>query len=78
MNINQKIVAVVTAVLIALMTLYPPFIANGMNGFSTGYGYDWIFSNTKATVNVELLLIQIFVTLFVGGIFYVVLDKKNK
>jgi len=79
MNINQKIVAVVTAVLIALMTLYPPFISNGMNGASTGYGYDWIFStSTRATVNIELLLIQIFVALFVGGIFYLVLDKKNK
>ena len=44
MNKHQQKVLLGTAALVTLMTLYPPFIANGMNGFSTGYGYDWIFS----------------------------------
>ena len=78
MNINQKIVAVLTAVLIALMTLYPPLINNLPNGYTKGAGYDWIFTSTTATVNIGVLLIQIFVALFVCGVFYLVLHKKDK
>ena len=77
MNINQKIVSLGTAALIALMTLYPPFVSKGVNGHRSGYGYDWIFSNTSAVVNIGVLLIQIFVALFVGGVLYLVLDKRN-
>ena len=77
MNINQKIVSLGTAALIALMTLYPPLSRNGQNGITRGMGYDWIFISTNATVNIGVLLIQIFVTLFVGGVLYLVLDKRN-
>jgi len=77
MNINQKIVSLGTAALIALMTLYPPLSRNGQNGITHGMGYDWIFTSTNATVNTGVLLIQIFVTLFVGGVLYLVLDKRN-
>ena len=77
MNINQKIVSLGTAALIALMTLYPPLSRNGQHGISYGEGYDWIFTSTVATVNIEVLLIQIFVALFVGGVLYLVLDKRN-
>ena len=77
MNINQKIVSLGTAALIALMTLYPPFVSNEGNGWRLGYGYDWIFSSTSAVVNIGVLLIQIFVALFVGGVLYLVLDKRN-
>jgi hypothetical protein len=77
MNINQKIVSLGTAALIALMTLYPPLSSNGQNGITRGMGYDWIFISTNATVNIGVLLIQIFVTLFVGGVLYLVLDKRS-
>jgi len=77
MNINQKIVSLGTAALIALITLYPPFRYKGMNGIEAGRGYDWIFISTQNTVNIEVLLIQIFVALFVGGVLYLVLDKRN-
>jgi len=77
MNINQKIVSLGTAALIALMTLYPPLSRNGGNGRTFGEGYDWIFTSTNATVNIGVLLIQIFVALFVGGVLYLVLDKRN-
>ena len=77
MNINQKIVSLGTAALIALMTLYPPLIRNGGDGRTYGEGYDWIFTSTNATVNIGVLLIQIFVALFVGGVLYLVLDKRN-
>ena len=77
MNINQKIVSLGTAALIALMTLYPPLSRNGQNGITRGMGYDWIFISTQNTVNIEVLLIQIFVALFVGGVLYLVLDKRN-
>ena len=77
MNINQKIVSLGTAALIALMTLYPPLSWSGQNGIEVGRGYDWIFISTQNTVNIEVLLIQIFVALFVGGVLYLVLDKRN-
>jgi len=77
MNINQKIVSLGTADLIALMTLSPPLSRNGGNGRTFGEGYDWIFTTTNATVNTGVLLIQIFVALFVGGVLYLVLDKRN-
>jgi hypothetical protein len=77
MNINQKIVSLGTAALIVLMTLYPPLINNLPNGYNKGAGYEWIFTSTAATVNIEVLLIQIFVALFVGGVLYLVLDKRN-
>ena len=76
MNKNQQKVSIGTAILIALMTLYPPVLTYS---YSTGRlrGYDWIFIDPKATVNITVLLIQIFVTLLVGGILYLVLDKRN-
>ena len=77
MNKNQQKVSIVTAILIALMTLYPPFGNDAAQGIVRGAGYDWIFTDTRATVIVEVLLIQIFVTLFVGGVLYFVLDKRN-
>ena len=76
MNMNQKIVAIVTAALIALMTLYPPVIQYDIFDGNLR-NYDWIFTSTMS-INIGLLLIQIFVTLFVGSILYLVLDNKNK
>ena len=76
MNNNQRKALIGTATLIALMTLYPPVLTHS---YSTGTlrGYDWIFIDPTATVNITVLLIQIFVTLLVGGILYLVLDKRN-
>ena len=77
MNNNQRKALIGTATLIALMTLYPPLSRHYANGMMSGKGYDWIFTDTLATVNIGVLLIQIFVTLFVGGVLYLVLDKRN-
>ena len=76
MNNNQRKALIGTATLIALMTLYPPVISYSFqNGSSRGY--DWIFIDTRATLNISELLIQIFVTLLVGGILYLVLYIRN-
>ena len=77
MNKNQQRVLLGTAILIALMTLYPPFQVVTDAGL-WGKGFDWIFSNTSSTVNIGLLLTQIFATLIVGGVLYLLLDKSNK
>mgnify|MGYP006105894157 CR=1 FL=1 len=75
MNKHQQKVLLGTAALITLMTLYPPVIK--YNIFDGNLrNYDWIFTTTMS-VNIGLLLIQIFVTLFVGGVLHLVLDNRN-
>ena len=74
MNKKQKIVLSITSILLALMTLFPPLIKIMSDGVIRSRGYDFIFT-TYHVVNVGLLITQIFVVIFIGGVLYLLLKK---
>ena len=77
MNKNQQKVLLVTATLVALMTLYAPH-HRLMNGASINREYLYFFSNQSINqINITLLLTQIFFVLSVGSVLYLLLDKRN-
>ena len=87
MNRKQRKVFFVMAALIILMFLFPPYVIRGGESgnlvFKSGYGCilalphggDYRFA---ATVNVSLLLAQIFGVLVVGGIIWFALKDREK
>lgn len=74
MNQRQRVVLVVSAALIAMMLIYPPFQIMGR-----GMGYSWIFSppHDVATINVGQLLVQWVAVGLIGGIVFL-LSKESK
>ena len=80
MNENQKKLLIGTAALIALMMVYPPYIATSGYGnhVTNTYGYALLLDLPyKATVNVATLLAQWLGALIVAAIaFFVLKDHK--
>lgn len=68
MNHRQRLILIVSAVLVALMLIYPPFQLMGR-----GMGYSWIFSPPEdaATINNGQLLMQWMAVVLIGGISFV-------
>ena len=78
MNKNQQKVSLGTAALIALMTLMPPFHQINVKGFANRHYYDFIFAQSYLhTINLTLLITQIFLVLSVGSILYLLFGKRN-
>lgn len=80
---KKKVVLVVSAVLCALMLLYPPFIAHGPNTIIRNLGYGFIFSPPSGytgdgEVNVSLLLAQWLAVAVCGSIAYLLFRETEK
>lgn len=67
MNQRQRMILTVSAGLIALMLIYPPFQIMGR-----GMGYSWLFSppHEAAIINAGQLLVQWVAVILIGGISY--------
>ena len=90
MNRTQKIIAVLTLLVIILMMIYPPFITQ--ENLNAGYsfitdppefsrGYDNIggsYTMAKANINVLVLAMQFFVALLFGSTLFFVFKSKDK
>lgn len=74
MNQRQRMILIVSAALIAMMLIYPPFQIMGR-----GRGYNWIFSppHHAAIINVGQLLVQWVAVVLIGGIMFL-LSKDGK
>lgn len=80
MNKKQKNALLLTAAVIFLMFLFPPFHI-GYEGGSINKGYSFIFSpsDERATVNIGMLLMQWLGVLILGGIaFFFLTSQKPK
>jgi hypothetical protein len=83
MNQKQRKVLFIMAAFIILMFWFPPYVMRGIfsgNQIESGYGFIFALpSHTLAysTVNVPLLLAQIFGVLLVGGIIWLALKDKE-
>jgi hypothetical protein len=82
MNQKQRIVLLIMAALIILFFLFPPYVMRGkLSGHQIESGFGFIFALPSrvyaySTVNVPLLLAQIFGVLVVGGIIWFVLKEQ--
>jgi len=83
MNQKQRKVLFIMAAFIILMFWFPPYMMRAaLSGKQVGSGYGFIFtlpssSFIYSTVNVPLLLAQIFGVLVVGGIIWFALKDKK-
>jgi hypothetical protein len=77
MNKNQRIVLLATSILIAIMALVPPFHYINQYGGTVNRFYDFIFVNPYEQINLNLLVVQVFLVLSVGSILYLLFDKRN-
>lgn len=80
---KKKVVLIVSAVLCALMLLYPPFIEHGVNTLTRNLGYGFIFSPPSGytgdgEVNVSLLLAQWLAVAACGGVAYLLFRGTEK
>ena len=73
MNTDQEGVAIIAAIAIAAMLIFPP-----QNNRFGCRDYGFIFNLDNCTVNIPLLLLQWFAVLLVGGILYFVAGKIDK
>ena len=76
MNKHQKIICGITAVIIILMMLYPPFIFHG-DKIGTVVGYHFISTTGYGSVNVPQLLVQLLAAVILGGIGLLALKDKQ-
>ena len=82
MNRKQRIVLFIMSAFIILMFLFPPYVRKaGDKLVESGYGFiftlfsgDW---QIPPTVNISLLLVQIFGVLVVGGNIWFALKHKE-
>ncbi len=83
MNQKQRKVLFVMAALIILIFLFPPYVMRAIlsgNQVESGYGFIFALPSRAlvySTVNVSLLLAQIFGVLLVGGIIWFALKDKE-
>ena len=83
MNKNQRRTLLAIAALIVVMFLYPPFQAVLPHGVIHNMGYQWIFHDPPmrgfipAVVNVQMLLVQLMGTLFVGGLVFFLVKNQS-
>jgi hypothetical protein len=78
MNETQRKVLLTTAGVVALMIVFPPYIAENYRGVPVMAGYGFLFdlpsyvmqsgSSIPSSVNVKTLLMQIFGAVVVGGL----------
>ena len=73
MNDRQRIVLAVTAGVLVLLFLFPPFAGAPRSGTKAGYGHSFIFDPPKAryghaSVDAPALLAEAFVACAIGGI----------
>lgn len=68
MNETQRKILISTAVVVALMVIFPPYIVE-FKGTVTTAGYGFLFDlPSRAVVNAKTLLVQIFGAAVVGGL----------
>ena len=78
MNETQRKILIATAIAVALMVIFPPYIVENFRGILLMAGYGFLFdlpshalqsgSSIPSVVNVKTLLVQIFGTVVVGGL----------
>lgn len=78
MNETQRRILLTTAGVVALMVIFPPYIAENYRGMPVLAGYGFLFdlpsyvmqsgSTIPSSVNVKTLFVQIFGAVFVGGL----------
>lgn len=78
MNETQRKILIATAVVVALMVIFPPYIVENFRGALIMAGYGFLFdlpshtfqsgSSIPSVVNVKTLLVQIFGAVVVGGL----------
>ncbi|MFI5218954.1 MAG: hypothetical protein ACHQNT_05640 [Bacteroidia bacterium] len=83
MNKSQKIVLIITAIILVIMLLFPPFIIE-INNSKFNLGYNFIFSPPSfggvmdGFVDSGTLLLQLLVVIFTGISFYFIFKKNPK
>jgi len=78
MNTRQRSVLIAVAVVIAGMTLYPPYYyPRGDRLFRLTHGYDWLLGGGYGRVEVELLFVQLLAVCVIGAIAYVLFGDKR-
>lgn len=78
MNESQRKILIATAVVVAMMVIFPPYIVENFRGMLLMAGYGFLFdlpsylvqsgSSIPSVVNVKTLLVQIFGTVVVGAL----------
>ena len=78
MNETQRKTLIATAVVVALMVIFPPYIVENYRGVTIMAGYGFFFDlpsyaiessySIPPSVNVKTLLVQIFGATVVGGL----------
>ena len=80
MNKNQKIVAIITVVVLGLMVLFPPFycLRGGLIKQIVGYSFIFSLSEKSYCVAKSTLFIQCLIAIIIFVIlFYVFKEKKG-
>ena len=86
MNGTQRKVLLVTAIVIALMVLFPPYEVKNYRQVTIMSGYGFLFAlpeyqsltaSIPAYVNVQTLIVQILGAIVVGGLVYFACGKKT-
>ncbi len=81
MNRKQRCALIASAVIIALMLLFPPFHwPRGLGGPVDNRGYGFLFDvpDGGPTVNIGTLLVQWLGVILVAGILWFAFQDKNK
>ena len=77
MNKNQRLVLIGVSVLVAIMIIFPPFQSMVVRGMHLGYSFILDPPGGYSSVNVPLLVVQIFGVIIIGGILFLV-EKDGK
>ncbi|WP_134020597.1 hypothetical protein [Modicisalibacter xianhensis] len=72
MNENQKTIAILSAIVLFMMLIFPPFALHYSTGAMANVGYSFILDPPRngAAVNISTLLVQWFFVVSIGGIAY--------
>ena len=80
MDKRQKVVLFITAGILILMLLVPPFSTYYKGNKIKDFGYHFIVDtpDPRATINMPKLLIQYIFVITIGGILYIAFKKKGE
>lgn len=78
MSQAQRAIVFVVVVVLIVMLLWPPFHLVERQGAVAGRGFSFILSPPQegATVDAALLAIELVVCLIVGGLLYLIVEKR--
>ena len=78
MSRAQKSILVITAFVLVVILLYPPFHKVGPYGIVRRDNFSFLFTQEDlGTVDVILLATELSVCIVVGGLIYYAMDRKN-